>query len=456
MSEPTHEPKDELRPMLRLALPLMAGHAGTALMGVVDMVMVGHLGKASLGGVGTGNALFFVCSLVAMGCVFGMDAPTAQALGAGDPARARRTLWQGLRVAAYASIPAALIIGLLPLVLVPVGVDAEVAAEARRFVWARLPGLWPFLIFGACRSYLQSVHVTRPIVLAMIQANIVNLIGNAVLIYGDESLGWVGLPGIGLPALGVVGSAIASNIAQVMSMIVLIVAVRAVETPPDAARRRADPAMMRTIFWLGLPIGLQMLAEMGVFTLCNVLAGRISKEAAAGYQLAIGLASFTFMFALGVGAATAVRVGQAVGRDDTPAARRAGFMGLKVILVIMSVPAVLFLLFPDWLARLFTSDPTVVAAAVPLFMIAAVFQLSDGVQAVAAGALRGAGDPHVSLWANVIGHWGIGLPISVALGLWAGWGAPGLWWGLSAGLTAVAIGLTWRFARVSSRPIRRV
>jgi MATE family multidrug resistance protein len=425
-------------------------------MGLVDTAMVGRLGKASLGGTGIGSGLFFVVTIVAMGCIFGMDAPVAQALGAGEPARARRTFWQGLRVALIAGVPTLLVLTFLPLVLAPVGVDAEVASEARRYVWGRLPGLCPFLFFVSCRSYLQAMGITRAIVVSTIFANVLNLVGNALLIFGDGSLHALGLPGIGLPALGVVGSALSTSIAQLAMLLILVRALRAVDAPPDPGRRRADPAMIRTIFRLGMPLGLQMLAEVGVFVTCNVLAGRMSKDASAGYQLAITLASFTFMFALGIGAATGVRVGQAVGRDDTPGARAAGFAGLKLIVGIMAVPALLFLFVPATLARLFTNDLTVVAATVPLLKIAAVFQLSDGVQGVASGALRGAGDPDIALWANVIGHWAVGLPIALVLAHVVGMGAPGLWWGLSAGLTVVAAWLTWRFARLSARPIRRV
>jgi multidrug resistance protein, MATE family len=458
MNVPASTPRGELRALLRLSVPLTAGHVGNQVMGLVDTAMVGRLGKAALGGVGIGNGLFFVVTIVAMGCIFGMDAPVSQALGAREPARARRTFWQALRVGVIAGVPTLLVLALLPLVLVPVGVDAEIAADARRYVWARLPGLLPFLFFVACRSYLQALHITRPIVIASVLANVLNVIGNSLLIFGDGALHYVGLPGVGLPALGVVGAAISTSIAQLAMLLVLVKAVRSSgdDLPAGRAHRQADPGMIRTIFRLGLPLGLQMLAEVGVFVTCNVLAGRMSKDASAGYQLAITLASFTFMFALGIGAATGVRVGQAVGRSDTPGARRAGFMGLRVIVGIMAVPALLFLVIPELLAQLFTNDPTVVAAAVPLLRIAAVFQLSDGVQGVAAGALRGAGDPEIALWANVVGHWAVGLPVALILAHGVGIGAPGLWWGLSVGLTVVAIWLSWRFAKLSSRPIRRV
>jgi MATE family multidrug resistance protein len=214
--------------------------------------------------------------------------------------------------------------------------------------------------------------------------------------------------------------------------------------------------MRRTLLRLGVRIGLQLLAEVSVFAVASVLCGAIGKQAAAAHQVAITLAAFTFCVALGIAAATSVRVGFHVGRGDTPAARRAGFLGLGLGTAFMTASALTFLALPAPLASVLTDDAAVVGAAAPLVMIAAVFQLSDGAQTVAAGALRGAGDAQAPLLANVAGHYAVGLPIAVALGFTADLGAPGIWWGLCAGLTAVAASLTWRFAALSSRPIRRV
>jgi MATE family multidrug resistance protein len=451
-----HDVPSELSALSRLAAPLVVSHAGNQLMGLVDTLMVGRLGKVALGGVGIGNAWFFTITLVAMGCVLGADAPTSQALGAGEAARARRVLWQGLRVALGVSVPALVLIALVPLILAPVGVDRATAAEASRYLWARLPSVVPFLLFAACRTYLQNLGATRPIVVAMIAANVLNVIGNALLIFGDDALTCAGLPAIGLPALGVVGAALSTVIASIAQAVVLALAVRAIEPPPDPDRRRADPATIRTIFALGVPIGLQMLAEMGVFNLASTIAGTMSADAAAGHQVAITMASFTFMFALGTGAATATRVGWAVGAGDHRAARRAGFVGIGLGTSLMAAGGLAFLVAPWTLARAFSDDLDVVRAAVPLVQIAAVFQISDGIQGVAAGALRGAGDPRVPLIANIVGHYGVGLPVSILLGIVLGLGAPGLWWGLSAGLTAVAAGLVARFWVLSGRPMRRV
>lgn len=212
-------------------------------------------------------------------------------------------------------------------------------------------------------------------------------------------------------------------------------------------------ADLRKALSVGIPVGLQMGAEVGVFSLVGLLAGRLGAQALAAHQIALSLASFTFCAALGVGQAGSVRVGWAVGARDTPAARRAGLSAFAGGAAIMSVSALCFWLIPAQLARLLSDQQEVIAAAVPLLAVCAFFQLSDGIQGVGAGVLRGAGDTRFAFLANVVGHYAIGLPVAIALGLWLGMGVIGLWWGLCAGLTAVAVALLTRFLRLSSREI---
>ena len=199
-----------------------------------------------------------------------------------------------------------------------------------------------------------------------------------------------------------------------------------------------------------------MVAEFGVFSLVNVLMGNIDERALAGHQVAITLASATFMVPVGIGAAASVRVGRAIGRGDGPGTRLAGLVSLASGMGFMAVSALAFLLVPRQLAGVITDKADVISAAVPLLFVAAVFQLSDGAQAVAAGALRGAGDTRFPLLANLAGHYLIGLPLGVLLAFHFGMGARGLWWGLSAGLTGVALALGSRFLRISSRHVLRV
>ncbi|WP_437984560.1 MATE family efflux transporter [Sorangium sp. So ce117] len=210
---------------------------------------------------------------------------------------------------------------------------------------------------------------------------------------------------------------------------------------------------MAVVYRLGVPIGLQLLAEVGVFGMTALLAGRLGATVVSAHQIAIGLASFTFMGAIGVGGATAVRVGRAVGAGRSP--MRPGVLGLLLGAGLMCVSASMYAAFPRALIGAFTPDADVLAIGVPLLRIAALFQLFDGVQAVAAGALRGAGDVRFPFWANLGAHWAFGLPLSIGLAFGLDLGVRGLWFGLTAGLIAVAGGLSARFVRLARAPLAR-
>lgn len=446
---------DELRALMRLAVPLAAANLGQVLIGAVDTAVVGRLGEIELGAAGLGNSVFFVVTVVGMGIMLGLDPLVAQAIGAGEPTEARRMLWQGGYLALLLGGPLALAVAGLGMLLERFGIAAVTAGPTRAYLFARLFGLTPFLLFVACRSYLQAVSITRPVVVSVVVANVLNLPLSWALVFGDAGLARLGLPALGVPALGVAGAAWASTACTVAQMLVLMLAVRSVRLP---AARTFMPSLrlMKKTLVLGAPISLTMAAEFGVFSLVNVLMGNIDARALAGHQVAMTLASATFMVPVGIGAAASVRVGHAIGRGDGPGTRRAGVTGLLAGMAFMSLAALSFLLVPRQLAGIITDQPDVIAAAVPLLFIAAVFQLSDGAQAVLAGALRGAGDTRFPLFANLGGHYLIGLPIGVFLAFYCGLGARGLWWGLSAGLTGVAVALALRFLRVSSRRVLRV
>ena len=450
-SGPPHGTR-ELRELARLALPLCVGHAGMHLMSVVDTAVLGHYRDTSMAGAGIGGGVLFAFMVFGMGTVMGMDTLVPQAIGAGETTRARQLLASGTRLALVLSLPLAGLIALAAWLLPFTAVEPEVASEASAFLIGRLPGLIPFMVYTAQRSFLQAHHVTRPIVIAMVIGNVVNLAADWVLVMGDEGLVRIGLPPIGLPAMGALGAGLATSGVNLCSFFVYWMAVKKLEPAGPVPR---DPALSRAIIRLGMPIGLQLVAEVGVFALTGILAGTLGKMPAAGHQVALSLASLSFSMAIGVGAATSVRVGRAIGRGDTPAARRAGGQGISVGALLMGTSGLFFILLPRQLASLFTDDPAVMDVAVPLIQIAAVFQLSDAIQAVSAGALRGAGDTRFSFVANVIGHYAVGLPVAAGLGFAAGMGAAGLWWGLSFGLTAVAVGQSIRFARLTSRPIAR-
>ena len=218
-------------------------------------------------------------------------------------------------------------------------------------------------------------------------------------------------------------------------------------------RPRGRAREMGEVLGYGGPVGGQLLAEIGIFGVATVLAAHLGTQPAAAHAIALNIASFTFSVAVGIGSATSVRVGHAIGAEDLALARRRGLLGLALGLGVMACFAAAFIAAPRAIASGFTGDAGVIAAAAPLLQIAALFQLSDGAQAIAAGALRGMGRTRVTLVGNLLGHYAVGLPISLGLGFAAGLGAPGLWWGLSAGLTVTAIYLLARFL-AAARPAR--
>jgi len=456
VSRPTRQ---DLREQWQLALPLAMGHLAQHTMQLVDTAMLGRYSEAALAGASIGGGLLFTVLVLGLGVALGMDSLVPQAVGAGEPVRARRLLWQGVRLAVIVGVPLMAIAGITPLLLPVLGVDPEVAAETWAYILGRLPSIIPFLLFACMRSYLQAHGITRPVVMAAVLGNLVNALADWVLIFGDGGLNQLGLPGIGLPAMGALGAALATSVVTVVSVLYLALAVRAVTIEGvdrnDRSARARDPELMRRIVRLGLPIGLQLTAEVGVFALTAMLAGTLGEIQSAAHGVAITWASLTFSVVIGLGAATAVRVGRAVGGADVSGTRRAGVTGLWFGVVFMSATAVVMLAVPRQLAQAFTTNPELIEAAVPLLRIAAVFQLSDGAQAIAAGALRGAGDTRASFYANLAGHYGVGLPISLVLCFGMDQGAAGLWWGLSAGLTATAAFLIARFLYLSARPIAR-
>jgi MATE family multidrug resistance protein len=439
---------------VRLALPLALAQAGQALMGVVDTAVVGRAGAVQLAGAALGNAVVFTLGILGIGTLMGADPLISQALGAREPLRARRLYWQALRVAAVASMVLVLPTLGVAYLLEPLGIATDVAEASRQFVWWRLPGIAALLLFYAQRSYVQAVGAARALVWATVFANVLNLLGDLLLVFGGAGLpAWTG-PLRWIPAMGAGGSALATTLVQWAEVGFLAWVVRQIpipERPVDLHRRLPDDE--RRLLQVGVPIGLHFGAEVGVFALAGFLAGRLGAESLAAHQVVLTFSSVTFTFAMGIGNAGSVRVGLAVGALDTPGARRAGLLAFAAGAAFMGCAALTYLLFPRQLVALMTNDPAIAAIAVPLFMVAAVFQVSDGLQGVGAGVLRGAGVSRFTFTANVVGHYLVGLPLALVLGFSMHMGVLGIWWGLCAGLTAVAIALVWRFLRVSGEEI---
>jgi len=446
--------RSELAQLLRLAAPLALTQLGQALMGVVDVAVLGRAGRVMLGGAGLGNALYFSIGILGMGVMHGFDPLASQAVGAGDSARARRLVWQSVWLALSLSAVLCGPIAIAPSLLRPLGVGDAVAREAGRFLRWRLLGLPLFFLYFGPRSYLQARGALRPMVIAVALANAVNLGMDLLLVFGGSSLpGWAG-PLRAVPALGVVGAANASNAASLVQLAVLFLAVRAGSRPSGGpSRARPDFRELGLALRVGVPAGLHMFAEVSFFGLASILAGRLGELPLSAHQIALQVASLTFTVAVGIGNAGSVRVGLSVGARDGPGIRRAGLAALLGGGAFMAFCGTAMFLFPRSVADLLTDDPDVISTAVPLLRIAAIFQLSDGLQGVGAGILRGAGETRFTFATNMVAYWVVGLPLTLLFAFWMGLGVAGMWTAFVVSLALVAASLSWRFARISSRHI---
>jgi MATE family multidrug resistance protein len=406
-------------------------------MGLVDTVMVGRLGPAAIAATGMGSGVFTAIVIFGMGLMLGLDALVSRATGAGRPDECVDWLHQGV-VLALGVAPFVMLVTWAAFATIDAwGLNAQIRTLAGPYLQVIALSALPLLLYAAFRRYLQGIHVVRPIMFALVSANLVNAVANAMLIYGR----------FGAPALGVTGSAWATCIARVY--MALYLAIRREHRRRGATHPRVlftlDPARLRRLIALGAPAAAQITLEVGVFALATALAARLDSVSSASHQIALNIASVVFMVPLGLSSAGAVRVGHAVGARDIQRARRAGWTALALGGMVMTVLGLVLYLFPVPMLRAFTTDARVLPIGTRLLVIAAAFQLFDGTQAVATGVLRGLGDTRTPMVVNVIGHWLLGLPVGYALCFRLGWGVAGLWIGLSIGLVFCAMVLmaTW-------------
>jgi MATE family multidrug resistance protein len=439
--------RSETRPVLRLAIPVATVQVGLMLMGVVDTMMVGHLSARALAAVALGNLYFFGCVAFGMGTLMALDPVVAQAVGARDDTAVTRALQRGLALALVLSVVVGLAMLPAARVLTALGQPRELIDDAAAFTRASIPGVLPFLVFVVLRQTMQAVGRIAPIVITIVLANVANVLLNWALIYGHA----------GAPVMGTVGSAWASTASRALMAAGLLVAGWPV-LGPHLRRWRADSltlAPLARMLHLGVPIGGTHLLEYGAFGAIALLMGRLGTSQVAAHQVAINLASLTFMVPLGIGSAAAVLVGRAVGQGDPALARRSALAAVIYGVLFMCATAVVLLGVPALLARAYTRDASVIAIAATLIPIAGVFQVFDGLQVVSLGVLRGVGDTRVPMLINIVGFWMLGLPLSAYLGFRTAAGPRGLWWGLVFGLAVVSVVLAARVrAQLSGRLAR--
>jgi MATE family multidrug resistance protein len=442
--------------MFTLALPVVMAELGWMTMGLVDTLMVGRISPEAIGAVGIAGSLFMAVCIFAMGLLLGLDTLVAHAFGAGRLDECHRWLACGVALSLLLSVPITIVILALSSALRGWGLDPIVLRLTQPYLDVLAWSIAPLLLYASFRRYLQGMGAVRSVMVALVFANVLNAVVNWILIFGR----------LGAPAMGVRGSAWATVIARIaMAGVLAVVIVYRERDLVRAGLRRGqssrvggswsqlvsaiDLGRMRRLLALGLPAASQVTLEVGVFAAATALAGRLAPVALAAHQIAINLASLTFMVPLGIASAGAVRVGHAVGRRDREAVARSGWTAILFGVLFMSCAAAAFLLVPRALIRGFTSDPAVISVGVSLLFVGALFQLFDGVQAVSTGTLRGLGDTRTPMLWNLAGHWIIGLPLGYTLCFLLGFGVIGLWWGLSAGLIICGIALVTVWDRSS-------
>ena len=437
----------ELGPTLRLAVPLVLAELGWMTMAIVDTIMVGHLPNSAtaMGAVSLGSNIFIVLALFGGGLLLGLDTLVSQAFGAGQREDCHRSLLNSIYLSFALTPILAAPVWLLPSLLSSMHVDPGVLALAIPYSKALAAGLLPLLLYFAVRRCLQAMNMVKPVAFALVSANIVNALGNLALVYGK----W------GFPAMGAVGSGWSTAIARLYMTTVLVSYLLWYDRKhrTDLLKTPVEPDLprIRRLIMLGLPAALQFTLESGVFALVTALIARLGAVPLASHQIALNTVALTYMVPLGIASAAAVRVGQAIGRKDPRGAGDAGGTAIFLGATFMTCAGVALLVFPRWIARIYTPDETVIRSTTLLLAAGAALQLFDGIQTVATGALRGAGDTRTPMFCHFTAYWIIGLPLGYWLCFGRGWGAFGLWAGLSLALILIGIVLLLAWRRMVRR-----
>ena len=424
--------------LLRLAAPLAVSQLSFIAMNVTDTVLLGSLGGDALAAGGLAGALAWMVDVMFHAALQAIGTVISRARGAGEPVRDR--VVTGFVLAVCLMVPAFLWQTFAPDLLRLVGEPAAVVDGAERFLHVlRWGGAGSILGIGFMRAMFPALGFTAPMLFAPLVAAVFNGFLSYGLIHG------VGL----LPELGFIGSAFGTVITLwAMLGVLVILALR-----PVVRRHwrggRFHRATLRELLRLGLPIGGTVGVETGVFTAGGLLMGLLGPDALAAHQVSLSATATCFMVPLGLGQAANVRVAFFAGAGQGGNARRAGLLAIGLAVAFGACTAVLLAVFPRTVTGWYMSAGPAVPVAVSLLGVAAVFQVVDGTQAVAAGALRGMSDTRVPFVIAAAGYWAVGFAVSVALGFGLGWGPRGVWWGFAAGLAVVAVLMSLRFDRVS-------
>ncbi|MFU8862745.1 MAG: MATE family efflux transporter [Rhodobacterales bacterium] len=439
---PILTPKQHLRAIAVLGLPLILSHVAQFSISLTDALMLGWYDVTALAAQVLGGMMFFVLFLFGSGFAWAVMPMVAEAEAAGESQQVRRVtrmaMWLSILFGAV-SMP--LMLWSEP-ILLGLGQTEEIAREASRYLRVAGWGIFPALLVMVLKSYLAALERTQVVLWVTVGAVVVNVIVNYALIFGN----W------GAPELGIVGAAWASVAVQVVSLVLLAIYAALVTKEHALFIRfwRPDWEAFGQVFRLGWPIGITTLAEVGLFAASSVMMGWLGTLPLAAHGIALQISSLMFMIHLGLGNVATVRAGRALGARDIYSLRRGAQMVLMLSLVTVAVTVVLFLAVPEFLMGLFLSPdepdrPGVIAIGVVLLAAAALFQLADAAQVMALSLLRGVQDTRVPMIIATLSYWAVGMPVAYVLGFVLNWGGVGVWLGLAIGLALAGVFMMWRF-----------
>lgn len=442
--------REHLKTNIHLAVPVMMSQLGQVMVGVADNMMVGQVGYIPLAGASLGNAIFYFFMTFGLGVSFAITPLVGFADGEGDKHMAGNVLKHGLTINMVLGI---LLFGLLLLVVDYIGYfgqEEQVVVLATPYLIVIGFSLIPFLIFQSFRQFSEGLSNTRVPMMVSVSANILNIILNYILIYGK----------FGAPAMGLLGAGIATLISRIVMAIVMVIYIlNTKKFKPyleEFGWKGFDFTVVKDLLRVGVPAGFQLVFEVGAFGVAAIMMGWISASTQAAHQIAINMASISYMAVSGLGAAAAIRVGNQLGKRDYRTMKRAAMTLVAMGATFMSVFAILFIVFKDQLPLLYNDNAEVVHIAASLLIIAALFQLSDGVQVIMLGALRGMKDVKIPTIITFIAYWLVALPLGYVLAFNYENGANGLWFGLFMGLTIAGIAVLYRFIKLANKRIASV
>ena len=442
--------RSELLLLCRLSAPIALTQVGLMMTGVVDTLMVARLDVESLGASALGNMWQWSWMSLGVGLVMGIDPMISQAHGRGDGPATALALHRGVLAGLLMSVPISAAQLLTEPGLLLLGQAPAVAARAAEDNLLKLPTVPCFLVFSALRAYLQGRTLMAPATWAMWITNAFNVLFNWALIFGH----------LGMPALGLAGAAIASSLTTFMLPVVLVLWVRRYRLHEGAwrpwDRTSFSLSGLAEIFRLGGPVGIQMALEAWAFSASTFMAGWISVEALGAHQVVLNMAALAFMLPLGISMAAATRTGNLIGLQDRPGMRRSVWLSIGLGAAAMCASSFAFVTLRDVLPRLYTDDRGVVVLAAQILPLAGAFGIADGIQVVSGGVLRGMGRPNAAAVINLLGYYGLALPLAYGLGFVRGQGLTGIWSALVVGLVIVAAAMMAWVRLIARRPLHEL